>query len=80
MINKEYSLYLTRSYPQRVFWGDRHLHISYSTDAGMKWRKVECTRVSSREKGAEKFHLKPREVYNARVISTGYLLRLRYDD
>lgn len=32
---KEYSPYLDIGYPQRVFWGDTHLHTSYSTDAGM---------------------------------------------
>ena len=32
---KEYSPYLDVGYPQRVFFGDTHLHTSYSTDAGM---------------------------------------------
>jgi hypothetical protein len=32
---KEYSPYLDIGYPQRVFWGDTHLHTSLSTDAGM---------------------------------------------
>lgn len=32
---KEYSPYLHRSYPDRVFFGDTHVHTSYSTDAGM---------------------------------------------
>ena len=31
----EYSPYLDRNYPDRVFWGDTHVHTSYSTDAGM---------------------------------------------
>jgi len=31
----EYSPYLGYTYPDRVFFGDTHLHTSYSTDAGM---------------------------------------------
>ena len=31
----EYSPYINRSFPQRVFWGDTHLHTTYSADAGM---------------------------------------------
>ena len=32
---KEYSPFLDIGYPQRVYWGDTHVHTSYSTDAGM---------------------------------------------
>jgi len=32
---KEYSPYLNIGYPQKVFWGDTHLHTSFSTDGGM---------------------------------------------
>lgn len=32
---REYSPYLNRSYPDRVFFGDTHPHTSYSTDAGI---------------------------------------------
>jgi len=35
----EYSPYPERTYPNQVFYGDTHLHTSYSTDAGM----VGCT-------------------------------------
>ena len=31
----EYSPYLNYDYPDRVFFGDSHVHTSYSTDAGM---------------------------------------------
>jgi hypothetical protein len=30
-----YSPYAGRTYPTRVFWGDQHLHTSWSADAGM---------------------------------------------
>jgi hypothetical protein len=32
---REYSPYLHDNYPQRVFWGDTHVHTAFSTDAGM---------------------------------------------
>ena len=38
---KEYSPYLNIGYPQRVFWGDTHLHTSYSTDAGMVGNQLQ---------------------------------------
>ena len=31
----EYSPYINRSFPQRVFWGDTHLHTTLSADAGI---------------------------------------------
>jgi hypothetical protein len=37
---KEYSPYLEIGYPQRVFWGDTHVHSSYSTDAGMTGNRL----------------------------------------
>ena len=34
-VEVEYSPYINKSFPQRVFWGDTHLHTTYSPDAGM---------------------------------------------
>jgi hypothetical protein len=49
----EYSPYLHQSYPNRVFWGDTHLHTSYSTDAGMVGNRLgpeEALRFARGEK------------------------------
>jgi hypothetical protein len=32
---KNYSPYVDRAYPTRVYWGDQHLHTSFSPDAGL---------------------------------------------
>jgi hypothetical protein len=46
---KQYSPYLHQSYPNRVFWGDTHLHTSYSTDAGMVGNTLGPEEVSLSE-------------------------------
>lgn len=37
---KEYSPYLNYNYPDQVYWGDTHLHTSYSTDAGLFGNRI----------------------------------------
>ncbi len=34
-VDIEYSPHINKSFPQRVFWGDTHLHTTYSPDAGL---------------------------------------------
>jgi hypothetical protein len=34
-VEVEYSPFVNQRFPQRVFWGDTHLHTTYSPDAGM---------------------------------------------
>src|SRR5262245_39373345 len=33
--SKNYSPYADRLHPTRVYWGEQHLHTSYSSDAGL---------------------------------------------
>jgi hypothetical protein len=50
---KQYSPYLYQVQPNRVFWGDTHLHTSYSTDAGMIGNRLgpdEALRFAQGEK------------------------------
>ena len=39
----EYSPYLEHHYPDRVYFGDTHVHTSYSTDAGFFGNRSVCT-------------------------------------
>jgi len=49
---KEYSPYLNDHFPKNVYFGDRHLHTSWSTDAGLVGAKLgpdEAYRISRGE-------------------------------
>ena len=46
---REYLPYLDIGYPQRVFWGDTHLHTSYSTGAGMTGSTDSHTSLATTE-------------------------------
>ena len=50
---KNYSPYLEQRHPTRVFWGDTHLHTSYSTDAGMVGARVGPDEAYRLAKGQE---------------------------
>jgi hypothetical protein len=34
-VDVEYSPFINKAFPQDVYWGDTHLHTTYSPDAGM---------------------------------------------
>jgi hypothetical protein len=34
-VKKHYSPFVNTAYPNRVYWGETHLHTSYSWDAGL---------------------------------------------
>jgi len=43
-LEKHYSPYVGRNIPDRVLWGDTHLHTSFSPDAGSPARRWARTR------------------------------------
>jgi hypothetical protein len=50
---RHYSPYLYQSYPDQVFFGDTHLHTSYSTDAGMVGNRLGPDEALRFAKGEE---------------------------
>ena len=58
----EYSPYLDHGYPDRVYFGDTHVHTSYSTDAGMLGTRLGARgSVSFRAgRGSDVEHGRPR--------------------
>jgi len=50
---RQYSPYLDQNHPTRVFWGDTHLHTSYSTDAGMVGNRLGPDEAYRFAKGQE---------------------------
>jgi hypothetical protein len=50
---QQYSPYLHQSYPDRVYFGDTHLHTSYSTDAGMVGNRLGPDEALRFAKGQE---------------------------
>ena len=43
----DYSPFVDQHYPNRVFWGDTHLHTSNSPDAGLVANSIGATQVHS---------------------------------
>ena len=69
----EYCPYLDHGYPDRVYFGDTHLHTAYSTDAGMMGCRLgpdEAYRFARGEEVTSSTGV--RRVCNARWISWLY--------
>jgi Protein of unknown function (DUF3604) len=52
-VEKHYSPGAGQNFPTRVFWGDTHLHTSYSTDAGMAGATVGLDEAYRLARGEE---------------------------
>jgi len=71
---KEYSPYLNIGYPQRVYWGDTHLHTSLSTDAGMIGNRLgpeEAYRFARGEMVVSSTGVRARLRWIARIVVNG---------
>jgi len=51
--NKDYSPYANLNYPVRVYWGDAHLHSSFSPDAGLAGNHLDPNQAFRLAKGEQ---------------------------
>src|SRR6266480_560046 len=65
----EYCPYLDHAYPDRVYFGDTHLHTSYSTDAGM----IGCTLGPDEATDLQGAERSPRARASARAYSARWI-------